>query len=79
MASILYIGTHGTDNPNKATFPFFLARGAVEAGHQPAIMLMMDGVLLMKDAISQSIHGVGLPMFKEVMDYAVQHRVPITV
>jgi predicted peroxiredoxin len=79
MATILYVGTHGTDNPNKATFPFFLARGAVEAGHQPAIMLMMEGVLAMKDAMVQSIHGVGLPPLKEVMDYAIQHRIPITV
>ena len=32
MASILYIGTHGTNDPTDATFPFLLAKGAIDAG-----------------------------------------------
>jgi len=79
MATILYIGTHGTDNPNKATFPFFLARGALEAGHQAAIVLTMDAVLLIKDTIAQNIQGVGLPPLKDLLAHAVAHKVPITV
>jgi predicted peroxiredoxin len=79
VARILYIGTHGTDDPTRAAFPFFLARGAVQAGHQAAITLMMDSVLLMKDTIAQNIQPVGLPSFKELLGFAVEHRIPVTV
>ena len=79
MATILYISTHGTDDPTRATFPFFLAKGAIEAGHQPRITMMMDNVLLMKDAMAENIQGVGIPPFKELLDFAVESKVPITV
>jgi hypothetical protein len=32
MATILYIGTSGSDDPTRATIPFVAASGAVEAG-----------------------------------------------
>jgi predicted peroxiredoxin len=32
MAKLLYIGTHGTDDPTNATFPFLMAKGAIEGG-----------------------------------------------
>ncbi len=40
MAKILYIGTHGTDDPTAATFPFLMAKGAIDAGHETGIILM---------------------------------------
>ncbi len=79
MATILYIGTHGTDDPTRATFPFFLAKGAIEAGHEPRITMMMDNVELMRDVTAENIHAVGLPPFKELLDFAVENKVPITV
>ena len=42
MAKLLYIGTHGTDDPTRATFPFLMAKGAIEAGHEAGIILMGD-------------------------------------
>lgn len=79
MATILYIGTHGTDDPTRASFPFFFARGAIEAGHQPGIILTMDAVLLIKDSIAQNIQGVGIPPLKDLVAHAVAHKVPISV
>ncbi len=79
MARILYIGTHGTNDPTDATFPFLLAKGAIDAGHQPSIVLMGEAALLIKDHIAQQIHGVGLPPLKELMEALVGHEVPITV
>ena len=79
MARILYIGTHGVEDPTRASFPFFLARGAVQAGHEAAIVLMLDGVLLMKDVIAQNIQPVGVPSLKELMGFAVEHQIPVTV
>jgi predicted peroxiredoxin len=46
MARLLYVGTHGTDDPTAATFPFLMAKGAIEAGHETGIILMgeIDGL-----------------------------------
>ena len=30
MAKLLYVGTSGTDDPTRATFPFLMAKGAIE-------------------------------------------------
>ena len=79
MARQLFIGTHGSDDPTKATFPFLMADGAVQAGHEPAIILMGDAVVLMNDAVVESVHGVGLPPLKYLVPKAIEHKVPITV
>ena len=79
MAKILYIGTHGTNDPTDATFPFLLAKGAIDAGHQPSIVLMGEAAPLIKDHIAQQIQGVGLAPLKELMDFLVANEVPITV
>ncbi len=34
MAKVLFVGTHGTDDPTRATFPFMEAKGVIEAGHE---------------------------------------------
>jgi predicted peroxiredoxin len=42
MAKILFTGTHGSDDPTRATMPFHMAKGAIEAGHEVSISLMVD-------------------------------------
>ena len=79
MAKLLFVGTHGTDDPTQATFPFLMAKGAIEAGHETGIILMGESAPLMKDHIAQQVHGVGVPPLKELMDFIVDHKVPITV
>ncbi len=79
MAKIMYMGTHGTEDPTRATFPFFLAKGAIDAGHEARITLMGDSVMLMKDSVAQSIRGVGMPPFAELLEFAVANKVPISV
>ncbi len=72
-------GSHGTDDPTRATFPFFLAKGALDAGHEASITLMMDSVVVMKDDIAKNIQDVGLPPLKELMGFAVAKKIPIYV
>ena len=79
MARELFIGTHGSEDPTKATLPFMLAGGALDSGHEPAIVLVGDAVVLMNDAVADSVHGVGFPPLKEVMAKVVQAKVPIHV
>ncbi len=57
MAKILFVGTHGTDDPTRATFPFMEAKGAIEAGHETGIILMMEAVRLIKDHVAAQVQG----------------------
>ena len=67
---LLYIGTAGTDDPTRATFPFLMAKGAIDAGHEAPIILMGEAAALIKDGIAAHVHGV-LPTARGT------HRVPL--
>jgi len=56
-----------------------LAKGAIEAGHEAGIILMGESAPLMKDHVVDQISGVGVPPLKDLMDFSVDHKVPITV
>ena len=79
MAKILFIGTHGTDDPTRAAFPFMEAKGAIEAGHETGIMLMMEAAPLIKDRIAAQVQGIGVPPLKELMDFLFARNVRISV
>jgi len=79
MASTLFIGLHGSEDPTKATFPFVMATGALDAGQETAIILVGDAVVLMNNAVAESVHGVGLPPLKEVMEKVFAAKVPIYI
>ncbi len=68
MSKLLYIATHGTYDATKATFPFLMAKGALDAGHETGIILMGEAAPLIKDDIAAQIHGVGVPPLKELAD-----------
>ena len=79
MAKLLYVGTCGTEDPTQATFPFLMAKGAIEGGHQPGITLMGEAAPLIKDHIAQQVQGIGIPPLKELMEFVVANEVPISV
>ena len=79
MAKFLITGTHGPANPTRASFPFQVAKGAIEAGFDVAIVLAHDGSLLMKEAIREPIVGIGLPPLKELFQFVLEHKVQIYV
>ncbi len=79
MAKILYLGSNGSENPTKSVFPFILANGAVEAGHQAEVQLFGDAVVLMKDAVANSVVPVGWPPLKDIMATTISNKVPIYV
>ena len=79
MAKIFYLGSNGSENPTKAAFPFILANGAVDAGHQAEISLFGDAVVLMKDAVANSVVPVGWPPFKDILATTIKNQIPIYV
>ena len=79
MASELFIGLHGGEDPTKATFPFIMANGAADAGYQTAIILIGDAVVLMNSTVADNVHGVGLPPLKDVMSKVVAAKIPIYI
>jgi uncharacterized protein involved in oxidation of intracellular sulfur len=79
MAKLLYIGTHGTDDPTKATFPFLMAKGATEAGHQPGIILMGEAAPLIKGSIAAQVQGIGVPPLKDLVAFLVERDIRISV
>ena len=79
MASQLFIGLHGSDDPTKASFPFLMANGALDAGHQTAIILLGEAVMLMNSAVANSVQGVGFPPIKELIAKVVSAKVPIYI
>jgi predicted peroxiredoxin len=79
MARLLLCGTHGPDDPTRATLPFHMGKGAVEGGHEVAIVLMGDASYLMKDATRDAIAGVAMPPLKELFQFATEHQVRVYV
>ena len=79
MAKLVYTSTHGSDDPTRAAFPFILANGAREAGHEAEIFLAGEAVFLMKDAVRDAMVPVGWPPLKELMTSAIERSVIIHV
>lgn len=79
MAKIIYMGSSGSENPTKAAFPFILANGAVEAGYEAEVSIFADAVVIMKDAVANSVVPVGWPPLKELMATTIKNKVPIYV
>ena len=79
MATILYLGTSGSDDPTRAGLPFNFAMGALEAGHQPQIFLAGEAVYLMKPTVADAVMPVAMAPLKAMLDEVVAQRVPIFV
>ena len=55
MARILIISTHGSEDPTRAGVAFVMAKGAVEAGHKPEILLAGDAAVLARKVVAESV------------------------
>lgn len=77
MARMLLVATHGSEDPTRAGLAFFIAKGAVEAGHKPEIVLAGDGAVLARQVVAESVLPVGMPPLKELAAFARQNGVPV--
>jgi predicted peroxiredoxin len=80
MAKLIYVGTHGPDDPTKACMPFHLAvNGATEAGVEAEINLAGDAAVLIQDQYIESLLPLGFPPLRDLMAKAREKSVPIFV
>ncbi len=68
MAKILVHLTHGPEHPTRAALAFFVARAAIEEGHQATLFLAGDAVQLLRDAVLDSLVGLGTGRLREHYD-----------
>jgi predicted peroxiredoxin len=80
LAKLLYLATHGPDDPTKACMPFHLAvNGAAEAGIDCEINVAGDAAVLVQDQYVQSLMPLGFPPLRDLMAKAREKGVPIFV
>ncbi len=80
MAKLVYVGTHGPDDPTKACMPFHLAvNGAAEAGIESEINLAGDAAELIQDQYIETLIPVGLPPLRDLLTKIRERSVPIFV
>jgi predicted peroxiredoxin len=79
MANLLITGTHGTDDPTRASLPFHVAKGAKEAGQEVAIVLAGDSPVVLKQAVRDAILGVGMPSLKDLFQFALDNGVRVYI
>lgn len=79
MAKLMFVGTHGSENPTKSILPFLGANGASEAGIDSEVFLLGDAVVVMKDVVAGNIVPMGWPPLKDLMGTTINNKVSIFV
>lgn len=77
MARLLILSTHGSEDPTRAGLAFFMAKGAVEAGHKPEVVLSGDAAVLARKVVADSIVAAGIPPLKELVQFALDNAIPV--
>jgi uncharacterized protein len=69
---IMYIVTHGDDDPELATIPFVLANGALAMDVTPVIVLQSHGVMLAMKGFADHIFSAEMEPLKKLLDNYIQ-------
>ena len=76
---ILFHSFVGSENPTRACLPFLQAVANNERGDEVEIALAGDAVVLLRDAVINSVNPVGWPPLRETFQKVVQLGIPINV
>jgi predicted peroxiredoxin len=71
VAKILVHVTCGPENPTRAALGFLVAKAALDDGHEVSLFLAGDGVQLLRDAVLDSLTGLGTGSLRESHDAIV--------
>jgi len=72
MPKILVNLTNGPEHPTRAALGFLVARAAQDAGHDVSLFLAGDAVQLLREAVLDSLVGVGTGSLRESYDALCQ-------
>lgn len=64
--------THGPEQPTRAALAFLVARTAIEEGHSVTLFLAGDAVQLLRDAVLDSLAGLGTGKLRDSYDAIVK-------
>lgn len=65
---IVYIVTHGAEDPERATFPFMLATAAQAMEVEAVVALQGTSVFLAKKGFLDHVSAAGLPPLKKLVE-----------
>jgi len=71
MPKILVHVTCGPEHPTKAALAFLVAKAAVDEGHEVSLFLAGDATQLLRDAVLDSLTGLGTGSLRESYDAVV--------
>ena len=69
---LVYLCTHGPENPEKATLPVSMALGAMAMDMEAVVILQADGVLLAKKGVSSHVIPAGMTSFEEQFNFFLE-------
>ena len=70
--TILVHVTHGPEHPTRAALAFLVARTALEEGHTVTLFLAGDAVQLLRNAVLDTLAGVGTGRLRDHYDAIVK-------
>ncbi|MFP3910689.1 MAG: DsrE family protein [Desulfobacteraceae bacterium] len=65
---IIYISTHGVEDPERASLPFVLANAALAMDVEAVVALQGASVFLAKEGMLEHVHSAGFSPLKELVD-----------
>lgn len=68
MGKLLVHVTHGTEAPTRAALALLVAKAALDEGHEVHVFLAGDAVALVRDAVLDSLSGLGTGSLRESWD-----------
>lgn len=71
MGKMLVHVTCGPEDPTRAALAFLVAKAAVAEGHEVSLFLAADAVQLARDAVLDSLNGVGTGSLRDSYDAIV--------
>ena len=66
-SKVVIIGTHGPEDPERATLPFVMGNAALAMDSEAVIILQATGVLLAKTGTYEHIFASGLPPLQDLL------------
>jgi predicted peroxiredoxin len=77
VAKILVHVTSGPEHPTRAALAFLVAKAAVDEGHEVSMFLAGDATQLLRDAVLDSLVGLGTGSLRESYDAVVAAGTPL--